>query len=206
MAMSNVWNNLRRAPHARGNKENIRLIEDLEMLLQVIKREGGTVARLPGAGQHALPRLTPGQEVSFTLPKPPSEGALFHCFKDLAAELRIRIWQHAATQPRLAFVLLGMPTPTWLNTNGIDLVNNIDSMFWRAIMNRVYLLEADPRRSLLAACHESRNETFRATSTGPVRSNWLNRLGLAPTPTCCTWADSLKGLTVLSATCKASYP
>ncbi|KAJ0120848.1 hypothetical protein J7T55_015583 [Diaporthe amygdali] len=151
MAMSNVWEKLRRAPHARGNKENIRLIavEDLERLLQVFKLEGGTVARLPSAGQHALPRLTPGQE-------------------------------YAAQQPRLAFVLLGMPTPTWLNTNGIDLVNNIDSMFWRAIMNRVYLLEADPRRSLLAASHESRNETFRATSTGSVRSNWLNRLGLAP--------------------------
>ncbi|KAI3390770.1 hypothetical protein diail_8680, partial [Diaporthe ilicicola] len=114
-----------------------------------------------------LPQVSAEQQDSFTI------------FSRLPAELRTKIWRHAGLEPRLAFVLLGMPTQTWVTTPNIDMIQGIGTVFYRAFMNRVHLNETNTRRSLLSASQESRHEILQATITDPSSMNWLERLGLA---------------------------
>lgn len=109
------------------------------------------------------------------MPQPPNPGDTFPRFPELAKELRDMIWQHASDEPRLIYIHLSVPIsdPT---PNPYDLY----------IMNRTYLADAaQSRRSLLAACSESRHEVLRhealraSGADDAPRENWLNTLGIA---------------------------
>ncbi|KAG6357557.1 hypothetical protein INS49_013434 [Diaporthe citri] len=118
--------------------------------------------------------LTPtsNQQVSSTMSQPqapPGEqsNATFPRFSELAAELRIIIWQHAMDDPRLMYVHLGIP--------GTGAVTTFD----RFIMNGNYLAATtNPRSGLIDACSESSGEVHRIESWDTSKVRWLGMLGL----------------------------
>lgn len=211
MALSVLWKKLttrqekllvRRAPEPRGFKETIRLVDssaygsdDFGMLLKAIKLAGGTVGRAKqqvcatytGMASACSLLLASEQQVGSNLPLTPryrQVGGSFTLFNSLPAELRAKVWQHAGLQlqPRLAFVLLDMPTQAWMEQawRGTNDIRNVETTFDRVIKNRIHLIETDlPRSNLLASCREGRREVLRATTADPAFVEWMKRLGLA---------------------------